>query len=59
MFDNVDITSVGLVARVRGVNIAAKASSVTAFGRPWLRDIGRWREKKEAEYISTDRRINL
>lgn len=42
MLDNVDITSDGLAfAFVRGVKIAAKASSDTAFGKLEVTDIGR------------------
>ncbi len=41
VFDSVEITSEDLFARIRGVKIAAKASSVTALGKLFVRDIGR------------------
>jgi hypothetical protein len=48
VFDKVEITSDGFVfIFIRGVKIAAKASSVTVLGKFMWREIGRWREKKE------------
>ena len=53
MLDNVEITSDGLAFDfVRGSKIAAKASSVTALGKPLVREIGRWSEKKAEAQIS-------
>lgn len=47
MLDKVEITSDDFeFAFVRGVKIAAKASSLTVFGKLDVREIGRWREKK-------------
>jgi hypothetical protein len=37
---------------IQGANIAAKASSVMAFGKLEVTDIGRWREKKAEAAIS-------
>jgi hypothetical protein len=43
----VEITSAGFALTfVRGVKIAANASSVTAFGKLLVREMGRWSEKK-------------
>jgi len=48
VFDKVEITSDGFAfVFVRGVKIAANASSVTVLGKFMWREIGRWREKKE------------
>ena len=45
--DKVEMTSEGFAfVFVRSVNMVAKASSVTAFGKLLVREIGRWREKK-------------
>jgi hypothetical protein len=52
VFANVEITSEGLLARTRGVKMEAKASSVTTRGKILVRDIGRWREKKEVAATS-------
>lgn len=41
VFVNVEITSEGLLDRTLDVKIEAKASSVTARGKMWVRDIGR------------------
>jgi hypothetical protein len=47
VLDKVEITSDDFVFDfVRGVNMAAKASSVTVFGKLLVREMGRWREKK-------------
>jgi hypothetical protein len=55
VLDNVDITSDGLAfVLVRGVKIAAKASSVTALGKLAVTDMGRWREKKDDAAISSE-----
>lgn len=42
----------GLFDLVLGANIAAKASSVTGVGKLFVREIGRWREKKLESHIS-------
>lgn len=56
VFDKVEITSEGFAfALVRGVNIAANASSVMFLGKFMCREIGRWREKKEEAQISVQR----
>lgn len=53
VLERVDITSDGrALAFVRGVNIAAKASSDMAFGKLEVTDMGRWREKKAEAAIS-------
>jgi len=43
---------------VRDVKIAANASSVTVFGKLFVRDIGRWREKKAEAQISVKKKFN-
>lgn len=57
VFDKVEITSAGLFVFVRGVNIAANASSVMFLGKLIWREIGRWREKNEEAEISVDIRF--
>jgi hypothetical protein len=53
VFDKVVITSEGFAfALVRGVKMAAKASSVTVLGKPFVVEIGRWREKNADAVIS-------
>lgn len=48
VFDKVEITSDDFAfVFVRGVKIAAKASSVTVLGKFMWSEIGRWREKNE------------
>lgn len=52
MLERVDMTSDDFVLTfVRGVKMAAKASSVTALGKFTVREIGRWREKKAEAQI--------
>jgi hypothetical protein len=49
------MTSAGFALTfVRGVKIAAKASSVTALGKFIVMEIGRWREKNREAAISVD-----
>jgi hypothetical protein len=51
--DKVAITSVGLAFfLVRGVKIDANASSVTATGKLFVREMGRWSEKKSDAEMS-------
>jgi hypothetical protein len=53
VLDKVVITSDGFeLAFVRGVKMAAKASSVTVLGKLFVVEIGRWREKKAEALIS-------
>lgn len=53
VLDKVVMTSAGFAfAFVRGVKIAAKASSVTVLGKLLVVEIGRWREKKAEALIS-------
>jgi hypothetical protein len=52
--DSVAITSVGLgFLVVRGVKMAANASFVIGTGKLFVREMGRWREKKSEADMST------
>lgn len=55
VLDKVLMTSEGFtLAFVRGVKIAAKASSVTVLGKLLVVEIGRWSEKKAEALISAE-----